>query len=151
MTDTQQLTLNFNAKNHLLTVTRWAKFLAIIGFIGTGFMALASLFILVFSSFIPNIGQMGSASPALMPIKFIGFIYMGFAVFYFFIAYYMYTFASKSANAITLNLDSELEAAFNAMKKQYTLMGIFTIVMLALMLIVMAVGIITAIATLSMI
>lgn len=151
MTDTQQLTLNFNAKNHLLTVTRWAKFLAIIGYIGSGFMLLVSLFVLTLSSFMPDLSQISPSPVTFMPFKVLGFAYMALAVFYFFIAYYMYSFASKSANAITLNLDSELEAAFNALRKQYTLVGIFTIVMLALMVIMLTVGLITAIATLSMI
>lgn len=142
---TPTLGLTMNAAGYLMTVCKWANFLSIIAFIGCAFMAIAGIGMSVFSSLLPNMNQMGSAS--MMPFKFIGVLYIGLSVLYFFIAYYMNIFASKTTNAINLNMESELEAGFKALKSQYTLIGVMTIVMISLMLLAIVGGVIAIIIT----
>ncbi len=144
-TSTPTLGLTMNATSYLTTVCKWAKFLSIITFIGCAFMILSGIGMVTFGSLLPGMNQMGPAP--MLPFQMIGFLYIGMSVLYFFIAYYMNLFASKTTNAINLNMDSELEAGFKALKSQYTLIGVTTIVMISLMLLAIVGGVIAIIIT----
>jgi hypothetical protein len=142
---TPTLGLTMNATSYLTTVCKWAKFLSILSFICCSLTIISSIGMIAYGSLIAGMNQMGPAS--MLPFQMIGFIYIAMSVLCLFIAYYMNLFASKTTNAINLNMDSELEAGFKALKSQYTLIGVTTIVMISLMLLAIVGGVIAIIIT----
>ena len=63
------LHINDNIIRYLMATSQWTKLLAILGFIGCGFMVLAGLFLAVLGSFIPSFGfdSIGPSFFGLMP------------------------------------------------------------------------------------
>ena len=112
----------------ILNETRkWTKFLAILGFIGIGFMLLIGLFTGAISSTIddPNIA---SAMP--FPAAFIGIIYISMAVIYFFPVLYLLNFSNKMKKALYFSNHEALYEAFKYLKYHYKFIGIITIISL---------------------
>lgn len=118
------LVLEVQAEVYLRETAKWAKFLAIIGFIFMGLMVLGSLAVFAFA------GSIGSLMP--FPIGGIGFLYLVLAGVYFFPIYYLLQFANKAKLALANNSTQSLTESMKNMKSLYKFMGIFTIVMLAL-------------------
>lgn len=112
------------AEVYLRETAKWAKFLAVIGFIFMGLMVLGSFAVFAFA------GSIGSLMP--FPIGGIGFLYLVLAGVYFFPIYYLLQFANKAKHALASKSTQSLSESMKNMKSHYKFMGIFTIVMLAL-------------------
>lgn len=120
--DFEELKITESSKSFLLETTKWAKFLAILGFVGIGLMVIGALFIIAVGSSMRGAG----GAPVLM-----GVVYLLMAVLYFFPTYYLYNFSVKMKKAI-LNLDqSNADSGFENLKSLYKFMGILAIVMIS--------------------
>ncbi len=133
----QKITLTPNAIRFLFEIRKWASFLAIMGFIGIGFIVLLALFAGVIFSVLP----MGDADMPFPGIIF-SIIYLALAGVYFFPVYYLYQFTTRLKTALMQRSDEFLEAAMGFLKSHYKFIGIFTIVMLALYPIIMIVAVV---------
>ncbi len=118
------LLLEAQAEVYLGETSKWAKFLAIIGFIFMGFMVLGSFAVFAFA------GSMGSLVP--FPMAGVGFLYLVLAGVYFFPIYYLLQFANKTKLALANKSTQSLTESMKYIKSHYKFMGIFTIVMLAM-------------------
>ncbi|MEZ4798560.1 MAG: hypothetical protein R2809_02045 [Flavobacteriales bacterium] len=76
--------LNTEIKGYIKTISKWGKFLAIIGFIGIGFMLIGAVLIGVVSSSM-HLPQSGFISMSSLAI-----IYVVMAVLYFFPLLYLW-------------------------------------------------------------
>ena len=125
-----QLIINENGRQYLKTASKWATFLAIMGFIGTGFLILAGLFISVLSPLTSRI------NPSFgFPFWLLGLFYILFASLYFFPSLYLYNFASKAKTALfNLNQD-EFDSSLKNLKKMFKFFGIMTIIILVVYII----------------
>ncbi|MGR3810623.1 hypothetical protein [Jiulongibacter sp. NS-SX5] len=136
---TDQLIFTESIKNDIIKASKWAKFLAVLGFIGSGFMALAGLVMIglagVFDSFkeTPGFGELGGF------FAFFPLLYLAVAVAYFFPSLYLYRFAEKSAGSAEFMQQEEMEKAFGYHFKLYRFVGVFTIAMFALYIIMIIV------------
>ena len=120
-------------KNNILKGARWAKFLAILGFIGTGFMVLAAQAMYGAMSFIgSDISRFDQMRPMGSFFKFMPLLYLVMAAVYFFLCFYLFQYAAKSTNAVINDDQSEMELAFTNQFKMYRLVGITTIVTIVL-------------------
>lgn len=114
-------------KSILADIAKWAKFLAIIGFIFIGLMVLGSLFAgAVISMMMPE-----GMVPAEMYAGVIIYLLVISGI-YFFPVLFLYQFASGAQRALATGNDTEIEKAFNALRKHYRFLGILTIVFLAI-------------------
>ena len=104
---------------------KWAKFLAILAFVGLGLMVLGALGLFVGGA----IGGM-SENAVLSPGVLAG-IYLLMALIYFFPVSYLYNFAAKIKKAFRSEDAEQLEAGLEYLKKHYKFLGIFTIVFMA--------------------
>ncbi len=118
------LVLEIQAQVYLKETRKWAKFMAIVGFIFMGIMVLASLAMFAFS------GSVGSLMP--FPMGAIGFLYIALAGVYFFPIYYLLQFSNKAKQALLVQNTQSLTESMKYLKSHYKFIGIFTIVMLAL-------------------
>ncbi len=133
-----ELVLEIQAEAYLRETRKWAKFLAIVGFIFMGFMAIISIVMFVIS------GSMGSLMP--FPMWIFGIIYLLIAMVYCFPIYYLLQFSNKAKEALDLRNSQTLTESMLYLKSHYKFIGIATIVMLALYPIGIIIGIILGVS-----
>ncbi len=122
-----ELQVDHQVTSYLGETARWAKFLAIIGFIFCGLIVLGALFAgSVLSGAFGRLGGMGGGLSVL-----IGGVYAGLALLYFFPCLYLFNFASKMQVAIRSNDQVQLINSFRNLKSCYKFLGILMIVVLS--------------------
>lgn len=109
----------------------WAKFLGIIGFIFTGFLALMSLLLILMGSAMSNMAGTNGIF-ALMGFTTIGIIYLGFTAVWFFLILYMYRFGAKARNAVRQGSMETMSESFKNLRNYFRLSGWITIIGLVL-------------------
>jgi hypothetical protein len=127
--DDAYLIINRVAAAYLLETSKWAKFLAIMGFILTGIIVLFALFAGSFMSMMPQseMGNMPGGFGAIMTG-----VYLLLGIIYFFPSWYLFKYAQHLKEALASRNDEVLVVAFENQKSLYKFWGIFAIVMLAL-------------------
>jgi hypothetical protein len=108
---------------------KWARFLAIVGFIFCGLIVLVAVFagsILsgAFRNFAGEGGLIGGA--------FITFLYILMALLFFFPCLFLFNFSTKMLVALRTNDQELLTTSFKNLKSCFRFYGILTIVVLAL-------------------
>jgi hypothetical protein len=122
---------------YLKITYKWATFLSILGFIGSGIICLIALAILVVSPFMGSSSKFGSTFG--FPMILIGVLYLVFGILYFFPAYYLYHFSNKMKVALELNKQETLDESFHNLKKMFRFLGIMTIILISAYLIMIPV------------
>ncbi len=126
-----EMQLDSTAKDFLRETTKWAYFLAIMGFIGIAFLVIIAIFAgAIFStmaSTVPGMGIYGGSFGAI-----ISFVYLLLAAIYFFPVYYLFKFGSNGKRAFKENDSEALTASFGYLKSHYKFVGIFMIILLSL-------------------
>ncbi|HYQ56220.1 MAG TPA: hypothetical protein VEP89_02655 [Draconibacterium sp.] len=122
------LELTYEIKTDLHKAGKWSQFLAIMGFIGCGFMVIAAIGMSIAMTFVP-----------IMSTEFFPFPPYLFSLFYLLIAgiyfvpiLYLFRFSISIKQAITLNNQSQLSKAFANLRAHYKTFGIIIIVLLCL-------------------
>lgn len=118
--------INSTIINFLSEIAKWAKFLAIVGFVGLGILILLGLFLSTILSSVSTIYPTHSIGSSL-----ISGMYIIMAAIYFFPILYLYRFSTRLKSAITSNNEQELEEAFKNLKAHYKFIGILAIILLA--------------------
>ena len=117
----------------LSTAGKWARFLAIMGFIGIGIIVIAGLITFLGGVF-ADIGSSRSyryrATPG--PVWLIGLVYMIMAVIAFFPVKFLNTFASRAIDVANRRDPQLLEEAVENLKSFFKFQGIATIVYIGL-------------------
>lgn len=132
-----KLSITTEGGEYLKVASSWATFLAILGFIGTGFIVLASFFMMVMSPFIGSLSKFGGTFG--FPMILLGVVYLLIGVVYFFPAYYLYNFANKIKIALINNNQEMLDQSLKNLKKMFKYIGIMSIVLISLYLIMIPV------------
>lgn len=124
--DSENLGLTTRTLSFLTEIRKWVNFLAIMGFVGVGIMVIFGLF--AGSIFTRTFSQMGTGTP--FP-SFLGYIYIVFALIYFFPALYLYKFGANLKVALGRRDSKSLELAFENLKSHYKFIGIMVIIVLS--------------------
>jgi len=133
-----ELQIDSIAQAHLAETAKWGVFLSIVGFILSGLFVLVALFAGTFMS------SMNSAYGGAAPIIGAGFItvvYLIIALLSFFMALFLYRFATKMKTALYTTDQDTLNNSLLNLKNLYKLMGILTIIYLAFIVLAMIFGI----------
>lgn len=123
-----ELRIDNAGKLFLTEAARWTTFLAILGYIGIGFMIIAALVMM-------TIGASVSSYNSMMPMGsgiLFSLIYLVFAALYFIPINYLYKFSSNMKSALRSNNQAELTKAFEYLKSHYKFIGILTIIVFGL-------------------
>lgn len=120
------LKLNIQSIGFLKETAKWANFLAIMGFIGIGFIVILAFFMGAIFSSLPNANSMPFNAGPIMTV-----VYLLIGVLYFFPVLYLYRFANKMKNALASNNENMLSEALMNLKSHYKFIGILTIIMLS--------------------
>ena len=116
-----KLRINNSIKENLLIAAKWARFLAIIGFIFTGFLGIASLFMLV-----------TSLASGFAPLMLVAVVYIGMTVLMIFPALYLIRFAGSTEKGLNSNKQGEFDYGIQNLKSLFKFSGIYTIVLIAI-------------------
>jgi uncharacterized membrane protein (DUF485 family) len=111
---------------YLATTRKWAKFLAILGFIFMGFIAVFGIIFAVTMS--SGLGAQAFGGGGSMMGIGMTVMYLLLASIYFFPIYYLYKFTSHMKVALITSNAQELNESFKYLKSHYKFLGIFTIV-----------------------
>lgn len=138
------LVIDEQGKYFLHTAGRWATFLGIFGFVMTGFILLAAIFVgSVFSLMgrlnpAMNATPGGAAASSIMGAASgaISFVYVLIAVFYFFLSYYLYKFGTGIKSSTMSNDTATATKSLEYLKSHFKLIGITTIVIISLYLLI---------------
>lgn len=136
---TTDLHVDETAIGLLKETAKWAKFLAILGFIGSGFIVLMALFA---GTIYDNIA--GSVIPS-GSIFFISLLYLVAGAINFFMSLFLYRFATKMKLGIDNSDQNNFNLALQNQKQLYKTMGIIAIVCLSFLALVIIVAFFTAI------
>ena len=123
----------------LESAAKWARLLAIIGFVGLGLMV-----VLAFS--------MGSLMAVFMPpgmdlpvpVAFYAAVYLFFAIVYFFPVLYLFNFARNTQQAIREMSQPKLTSALQSLNAHYRFIGILMLILMGLYGVLLLFGILGA-------
>lgn len=135
----ENLVIDWGSKEFLKETAKWTKFLAILGFVGIGFMVLGSLVMLFAPSSLMSNGDFPFGGKIFMML-----LYLAFAVLYYFPISYLYQFSENTKKAIENNDNNAIRDAFEFLKSHYKFMGILTIILLSFYAIMIFIGLIGA-------
>jgi len=123
------MTFNPEIKSYLSEVAKWAKFMAILGFVMLGLMMLVGLAMGTFMS--PMLGEASELTGGLSA-GFFMIYFLIVALIYFFPLLYLYRFAKNMQTAIAADDQASLAISFKNLKSCYKFLGILMIIGLAL-------------------
>ena len=127
------LTVTELAKQHLMTSAKWARVLAIIGFVVIGSFILMALAVFLFLSgndFFGEMSEMNSMAFVFGPSLF--FIYLIIGLIYLYPLYKLYMFSKLAISACKKDNDFLLEAALEHQKSLFKFVGIISIVVITI-------------------
>ena len=144
-TDLFDLHIDQQVTSYLGETAKWAKFLAILGFIMCGIIAIVALFA---GSFLASsLSRFGGGEGTAVSGVLVTIIYLGIVLLYFFPCLYLFNFASKMQAAIRSNDQQLLTTSFRNLKSCYRFVGILMIIVLSFYAILLIIGIVAAAAT----
>ncbi len=118
------------AISFIYEASKWAKFLAILGFIFVGLIAIGGLLSGIAFSFASSQFSMFPFPPILF-----SFVYLLLAILYFFPALYLYNFSTQSQKAIVSTNGNTMDDALKNLKSHFKFIGIMAIIVIALYII----------------
>lgn len=124
------LTVDSTGKAHLLDTAKWARFLAIVGFIGLGLLILFSIISLVTAPAKDDFTASTAYDTGVVAGTIIGFLLV--AALYFFPCLFLFRFANKMKTAIDANDVTALNEAFKNLKITLRYLGVLTIIFIVL-------------------
>lgn len=133
----KQIALSNEVKEYLIVSSKWGKFLAIVGYVGIGLMALFALSLMAgFSAFSAYL-HLHSASVGAA----VGFVYLAIAAVYLFPTTYLYRFSAGIKKGIEQEDEYSVTDGFRNQKKLFKFMGIFTVVILSIYAVILVIAI----------
>lgn len=135
MEEQNKLELNELAMDSLRVSAKWSTFLAIIGFIGIGFLLLAALLVGTVMNAMPQQAEMHELqgmNPMAGIIKLLPILYIIIAALYFFPVYYLFKYASGMKKALNLRNSEIVAESLAYLKSHHKFLGIMTIVMISI-------------------
>jgi hypothetical protein len=146
------LSIDANASGYLSETARWGRFLAIVGFIGCGFMILMGLFMsfLPFTpgGFVTGTGEYASTAAAAGARVAVMIVYIVFGIISIVPYLYLYRFSTQAKQAVQSSAQEVLTSAFANLKSLFKFYGVLTIIMLgflALGILIAVIGAVVAI------
>jgi hypothetical protein len=120
--------LSDSAVFFLSEARKWAKFIAIISFIGMGIMVISGVVMgLVMDTLTSAAGQ----APMPFSGSFFMIMYIALAAIYFFPVYYLFRFSEAMGYALASGSEELMTSAFGYLKSHYKFIGILMIVSIA--------------------
>ena len=115
----KQLVITKEAKDLIHTITRWANFLAVLGFILVGLMGIFSIMTLVFSL-------------ATLSITYVPFLkallFVALTIMYYFPSMYLYRTTQNLDRAVRRNNSRDANEGFQNLKLFYQFIAVYSLI-----------------------
>jgi len=134
------LKITTEGKYFLISTSKWANFIAIIGFVMLGIMVVISISTFVLT---PVMGEFQDFQAIPFPLYFFGMIYLVYAIIGFFPYYFLYTFAKKVRKGLESGNQSTFDAGLKNLRRLALFVGVLMIIALSLMLLIVPIIIFT--------
>lgn len=122
-------------------ISKWARFLAVVGFIFLALMILgvisAGAIIMGSNNYMEMSGVYAAYNPGVFQWTYI-ITYTIIILIYFFPLYFLYQFANRTRKALKGNDSYELSRAWQSLRNHYMIIGILTIIALIFFVIALA-------------
>jgi len=131
----KELVVTQEARYNFGIAGKWAKFLAIVGFISSGFVVLAGLI------------MMGTAvSVSFAPAQFflMGLVYLVMGGILIIPALYLLRYANAIAQGLQSDNQTEFDSAIQNLKSLFKFAGIYTIVLIGIYILVILIAFVAA-------
>ena len=136
-----ELQIDHQSNAYLRETAKWAKFLAIVGFIGCALIILVGIF--AGSVMATTFGELGGGFGGGMGV-IMAVIYILLALLAFFPYLYLYRFANQMQVALRNNDQAALTTSFGNLKSCFKFVGILTIIVLAFYALALVFGVLGA-------
>lgn len=123
-----ELQFTESINNYLVQIAKWGKFLAILGFIMVGLLAIMAFVIPQMVSTSAYAGMEGAYQAGYKVGMTVA--YLVIALIMFFPCLYLLRFGNKMKEALQLNQQSSFEDSFGNLKSLFKFYGILTIIVL---------------------
>lgn len=139
-----KLSISQTSVGYLEETGKWARFLAILGFVYIGFIVLIGIFWGTFASLLPGsaAGNLGGGMSLLVSV-----FYLLAGLLYFMPAFYLFKFAQKILFAVRTGNNAELDEAFSKHKSFYKFFGILAIILLSIYVMILLAAIVVGIVS----
>lgn len=146
--ETIETTLQVDNENRvsLTEAAKWARFLGILGFIGSGFLGILTILMFIGSGSLlmnnvlsQNIGRAGSGM-----VGMIGFVYLIITAISFIIALLMYRFGVRTLRAISFYNQADFNSGISNLRMLFRIYGIFAIIYLAITVLLVIISVLGA-------
>lgn len=139
------LSIDPNSKAHLTEAARWARFLAIVGFVMCALIVVAGIFFGSFFSILTrssryNTGFESGMASGIGTMMLV--IYIIMAAIMFFPYLFLFRFANHMKSALASNDQNTLNTSFQNLKIMFRYLGIITIILLSFYAIVLLIALI---------
>lgn len=128
----QPIELTQEAIFFLSSAAKWAKFLAIMGFIAIGFLVIAGLG----AGILFNVMQSTMPSSLPFPPIVLSVLYIAIAALYLMPVIYMNNFSNKTTSAIQMQNTPLMTEALMNLKKWFKFTGVMTIVLIVIYILI---------------
>lgn len=140
-----ELQLDQPSTAYLGEAAKWARFLAVMGFI---FCALFIIFALFAGTIMGAMSAAGGGGMSSMfGTGFLTAIYLALAVVYFFPCLYLFRFASQMQEAIRDHDQNKLQGSFRSLKSCFRFLGILIIITLCFYVVAIIGGVIVGLTS----
>lgn len=129
------LQLSPQGMSYLTESAKWGKFLAIMGFIFCGFMAVLAFILPTLITRLPAYSNFSGVMQGAMTV-----VYLAGAVLLFFPCFYLYKFSVKMQAAVKGVSQEALDESLMNLKSMFKFYGILTIVLLSLYALIFVLG-----------
>lgn len=122
----QTMTDDNENKTFLLEISKWGKFLAIVGYIGIAFLTIVAIAVMIGFSVASVELDKG------FPMGILGVIYLVIAIIYYFPVNFLYKFSIQMKKGLESDNKQSIASGFENLKSLFKFMGILTIVILSI-------------------
>lgn len=142
------MVLSTQAQYDLQQAGKWAKFIAIMGFIGCGFILLVAMFAGTFLSYMSRFSPQPTPLTMMGPV--IGVLYFIIAVVVFFINYNLYLFGARVKKGVAFINNEMVTSGLSKLNTYLKIKGIILIIVLVFYALAIIVGIVAGIGAAAM-
>jgi len=122
------IVINDEIRGYLLETARWARFLAILGFIGLGLMVIVIIVMVLAGA---SFNRVANGSGLIITV-----FYILLAVLYYFPISYLYQFSDGIKKGVNSNDQELFTSGLKNLKSLYKFQGILTIVVISIYLLI---------------
>ncbi|RQO29852.1 hypothetical protein DBR32_14825 [Taibaiella sp. KBW10] len=120
------------SKGYLMETVRWTKFMAILGFIVTGFMVIVALIFMTVGGIAGSMSSTPFSGLGVLGGIGIGLLYLAFAFLYFYPIFCLYKFTVCMKSGLFTENQLQITEAFRYQRNMYRFMGILAIITISI-------------------